>query len=127
MCLCVCLSVKSHIASGASVHPENTVTFSVGNVGGICGVFSENASFQSYGTSYIVRLPLSQPFSLWEYARESAIIRAIPMASAAQAQLKQQHSSSMPWGTATADLTAHSHISLSDHSFEARGWHGECY
>ena len=40
----VCLSVKSHLASGASVGPENAVTESAGNVGGkICGVFSETA------------------------------------------------------------------------------------
>ena len=29
--LCVCESVKSHLISGASVHPENTVTCSAGN------------------------------------------------------------------------------------------------
>ena len=38
----VCLSVKSHLTSGASFHPENAVTHSVGNEGQkICGVFSE--------------------------------------------------------------------------------------
>ena len=31
--LCACLSVKSHLTSGASVHPENPVTYSVGNRG----------------------------------------------------------------------------------------------
>ena len=42
VCLSVCLSVKSHLTSGASVHPENTVTYSAGNGGQkICGVFSE--------------------------------------------------------------------------------------
>ena len=29
----VCLSVKSHLTSGASVHPENAVTYSTGNGG----------------------------------------------------------------------------------------------
>ena len=29
----VCVSVKSHLTSGASVHPENAVTGSVGEVG----------------------------------------------------------------------------------------------
>ena len=55
--VCVCLSVKSYLASGASVRPENAVMYSVGNAGqNICGVFSETALFQSYGTSCIVRL-----------------------------------------------------------------------
>ena len=55
VCLSVCLS---HLTSGAFVRRENTVMYSVGNVGRkICGVFSETASFQSYGTSYIIRLP----------------------------------------------------------------------
>ena len=31
VCVCVCVSVKSHLTSGASVHPENTVTYSAGN------------------------------------------------------------------------------------------------
>ena len=33
VCVCVCLSVKSHLTSGASVRPENTVTYSAGNGG----------------------------------------------------------------------------------------------
>ena len=33
MCVCVCLSVKSHLTSGASFCPENAVTHSVGNEG----------------------------------------------------------------------------------------------
>ena len=40
----VCLSVKSHLTYGASVRPENAVTYSAGNEGQkICGVFSEDA------------------------------------------------------------------------------------
>ena len=31
--LCVCVSVKSHLTSGVSVRPENTVTYSAGNGG----------------------------------------------------------------------------------------------
>ena len=42
--LCVCVSVKSHLTSGASVRPENAVTYSAGNEGQkMCGVFSETA------------------------------------------------------------------------------------
>ena len=33
LCLSVCLSVKSYLTSGVSVHPENTVTYSAGNRG----------------------------------------------------------------------------------------------
>ena len=44
VCVSVCLSVKSHLTSGASVHPENTVTYSAGNGGQkFCGVFFETA------------------------------------------------------------------------------------
>ena len=44
-CLCVC--VKSHLTSGASVGHENAVTHSAGNEGqSICGVFSETAPLQ---------------------------------------------------------------------------------
>ena len=69
VCLYVCLSVsvKSHFTSGFSVLPENSATYSAGNESqNICGVFSETASFQSYGTSCIgiVWLPCGGPFSL---------------------------------------------------------------
>ena len=33
VCVSVCLSVKSHLTSGVSVRPENTVTYSAGNGG----------------------------------------------------------------------------------------------
>ena len=54
VCVCVsvsvCLSVKSHLTSGASVRPENTVVYLAGNGGQkICGVFFETAPFKSYG------------------------------------------------------------------------------
>ena len=48
LCVCVSVSVKSHLTYGASVRPENAVTYSAGNEGQkICGVFSENAPLQS--------------------------------------------------------------------------------
>ena len=47
VCVCVCLSVKRHLTSGASVCPENAVTYSAGNEGqNICGVFSKTHAFQ---------------------------------------------------------------------------------
>ena len=47
-CSWVCVSVKSHLTYGASVRPENAVTYSAGNEGQkIRGVFSENAPLQS--------------------------------------------------------------------------------
>ena len=50
VCLCVCVSVKAHLTSEASVHPENTVMYSAGNRGKkICEVFFETAPFKSYG------------------------------------------------------------------------------
>ena len=33
VCVCVCVSVKSNLTPGASVRPENTVTYSAGNGG----------------------------------------------------------------------------------------------
>ena len=63
VCVCVCVSVKSHLTFGASARPENAVTYSVGNKGQkIRGVFSDTASFQSYGTCCIVRPQCSRPF-----------------------------------------------------------------
>ena len=45
--MCVCVSVKSHLTSGASVHRENAATYSAGNESQkICGVFSENVELQ---------------------------------------------------------------------------------
>ena len=55
----VCVSVKSHLTSGASVHRENTATYLAGNEGQkICGVFSETpplprSSDPSLGRPYI--------------------------------------------------------------------------
>ena len=51
VCLSVCLSVKSHLTSEASVRPENTVTYSTGNGGQkICGVFSKTAPLRRSST-----------------------------------------------------------------------------
>ena len=52
----VCVSVKSHLTYGASVRPENAVTYSAGNEGqNICGVFSETAPLQRSSTPSVVR------------------------------------------------------------------------
>ena len=56
VCLCVCVSVKSHLTYGASVRPENAVTYSAGNEGQkICGVFSETAPLPRSSTPSVVR------------------------------------------------------------------------
>ena len=48
----VCVSVKSHLTSRASVHPKNTVTYSAGNGGPkICGVFRETAPLHRSSTA----------------------------------------------------------------------------
>ena len=50
------MSVKSHLTYGASVRPENAVTYSAGNEGQkICGVFSETAPLQRSSTPSVVR------------------------------------------------------------------------
>ena len=50
------MSVKSHLTYGASVRPENAVTYSAGNEGqNICGVFSETAPLQRSSTPSVVR------------------------------------------------------------------------
>ena len=59
VCVCVCLSVKSHLTSGGSVHPENTVMYSAGNGGKkICGVFFKTATFKSYGVKMQAKEPI---------------------------------------------------------------------
>ena len=51
----MCVSVKSHLTSGASVRPENPVTYSTGNGSRkICGDFSETAPLQRYTASCVV-------------------------------------------------------------------------
>ena len=53
VCLCVCLSVKSHLTYGASVRPENAVTYSAGNEGQkICGDLPETTAFKSYAAKH---------------------------------------------------------------------------
>ena len=53
VCLCVCLSVKSHLTYGVSVRPENAVTYSAGNEGQqICGDLLEMTAFKSYAVKH---------------------------------------------------------------------------
>ena len=53
VCLSVCLSVKSHLSYGASVSPENAVTYSAGNEGQkICGDLPEMTAFKSYAAKH---------------------------------------------------------------------------
>ena len=55
MGLSVCVSVKSNLTPGASVRPENTVTYSTGSGGRkICWDFSETAPLQRYTASCVV-------------------------------------------------------------------------
>ena len=59
------MSVKSHLTSGASVRPENAVTYSAGNEGQkICGVFSETAPLQRSSTPSVDGHTYSRPFFL---------------------------------------------------------------
>ena len=53
VCLSVCLSVKSHLTYGASVHPEKAVTYSAGNKGQkTCRDLPETTAFKSYATKH---------------------------------------------------------------------------
>ena len=53
VCLSVCLSVKSHLTYGASVRPENAVTYSAGNESQkICGDLPETTAFKSYAAKH---------------------------------------------------------------------------
>ena len=64
MGLSVCLSVKSHLTYGASVRPENAVTYSAGNEGQkICGVFSEDAPLLRSSGATVVFHTLGRHFS----------------------------------------------------------------
>ena len=70
----VCLSIKSHLTSGASVRPENTVVYSVGNGGkNICGVFFETAPFKSYGVKRKLKSQLLIRSSLLWLTRDPGI------------------------------------------------------
>ena len=65
----VTVSVKSHLTSGVSVLPENSVTYSAGNGGRkICVISSETAPFKSYGVIY---------FPVTAYEGTAATIRAL--------------------------------------------------
>ena len=47
------MSVKSHLTYGASVRPENAVTYSAGNEGeNICGDLPETTAFKSYAAKH---------------------------------------------------------------------------
>ena len=75
VCLSVCLSVKSHLTFGASVRPENAVTYSAGNEGQkICGVFSETAPLQRSSTPSFDGHTYSRPFFLRKAARMRVIV-----------------------------------------------------
>ena len=77
VCVCVCLSVKSHLTYGASVRPENAVTYSAGNESQkICGDLPETTAFKSYAAKHERKsqyanysdLPMSA-FSAWHTAK----------------------------------------------------------
>ena len=54
--VCVCVCVKSNLTLGASLCPENSVTYPAGKGGQkMYGVSSETAPFKSYG---VICLPV---------------------------------------------------------------------
>ena len=63
--MCVCVSVKSHLTSGASVCCENAVTYSVGNEGQkFCDVFFETAPLQRSSAPSLDDHTSGRPFFL---------------------------------------------------------------
>ena len=71
----VCVSVKSHLTYGASVRPENAVTYSAGSEGQkICGVFSETAPLQRSSTPSVVRLMRSRPLRKMRMRMSSPVV-----------------------------------------------------
>ena len=67
VCLSVCLSVKPHLTSGASVCPEIDNTYSTSNQGQKnCGNFSEIAPLRKYTASCIVWLSVQSAILLCE-------------------------------------------------------------
>ena len=62
VCLFVCLS---HLTSGASVYPENMLTYSADNEGqNSFGIFSETAPLQRSSTPSVESHTYGQPFFL---------------------------------------------------------------
>ena len=68
VCVSVYLSFKSHLTSGASNCPENTVMYSADNRSqNICGVFSETSLLQRSSTA-----PLKAICTAGHFTAESA-------------------------------------------------------
>ena len=66
---------KSHLTSGASVRPENTVVYSAGSGGQtICGVFFETAPFKSYGVKRKLKSQLLIRSSLLWLTRDQVFL-----------------------------------------------------
>ena len=71
----VCVSVKSHLTSGASVRPEIDITCLAGNEGQkICGVFFENAPLQRYGVICVSRQRV-RPYLVFVATEASLLVR----------------------------------------------------
>ena len=92
LCVCVCVSVNRHLTSGASVRPENAVTYSAGNEGQkICGVYSETAPLPTSSTPSVVRpCLLSAIFLVYAHAYFSCLY-------AHDTQPRVQHFSAFHW------------------------------
>ena len=96
-CVSVCLSVKSHLTSGASVRPENTVRYPAGNGGqNICGVFFETAPFKSYGVKPVFLFDVQRSTSSYcmrEYKHAYCSDQSYSASSSVQSQFQPlQHS-----------------------------------
>ena len=83
--MCVCVwggggggGVKSYLTSGASVHPENTITYSADNEGQkSCGVFSETAPLQRSSIPFVESHMYGLPYSTHVHYVHVVALRAL--------------------------------------------------
>ena len=92
VCVSVCLSVKSHLTSGASVRPENTVVYSAGNGGQkICGVFFKTAPFKSYGVKRKLKSQLLIRSSLLWLTRDQVFLLDVQRSTSGYCMREYKH------------------------------------
>ena len=90
--MCVCVSVKSHLTSGASVRPENTVAYSAGNGGQkLCGVFFETAPLKSYGVKHKRKSQLLIRSSLPRLTRDQVFLFDVQRSTSGYCMREYRH------------------------------------
>ena len=109
----VCLSVKSHLTSGASVRPENTVTYSAGNGGQkVCGVFFEIAPFKSYGVKGSERANMLIRSSLLWLTSDRVFLFDVQRSTSGYCMREYKHAycSGQSYSASSSNLEFQSHV-----------------